>query len=274
MVNKNTNEIQDIEIKDIIFLENSRLKDNDDVSSLMEDIKQNGLLHPIGLRAEDNVIIYGNRRLAACKKLGHKTIKAIFYSKVDDTQLLVMNLVENLNRRDLNSIEIGRVCLMLREKNLTDLEISKRIAVPEKRVKATIKAYEITKGTPFEKLVVFKQKFGRQEDGLIPEALIWRVYTTLNKWKITDSDWNTLLKAMKEGRLNLSNIMVLRNLKQADGKLSIKQCLEALESAKVCNVFFNLNLKEAIKLMKVYKVDTESQLLKQIIREAHPEILF
>ena len=98
-----------IKIKDIKFTENSRLREKTDVSDLMRDIEQHGLLEPIGIRKEDNAIIFGNRRTTAYKKIGYNTIDCIYFSSISDSDLMVLNIVENIKRKSIGSIEIGRV---------------------------------------------------------------------------------------------------------------------------------------------------------------------
>ena len=67
--------IKDIEIKKIKQLENIRLRiEEEDVHTLMSSIKQDGLLEPIGVAItsgskDEYLIVYGNRRLEACRKL-------------------------------------------------------------------------------------------------------------------------------------------------------------------------------------------------------------
>ena len=57
-------------LKNIKHIENSRLRDLNEVSDLMQDIEQRGLLQPIAIRMSDNALIFGNRRVKAYEKLG------------------------------------------------------------------------------------------------------------------------------------------------------------------------------------------------------------
>ena len=86
----------EVEISQLKNKINSRLYGNDDVSELMGDIKQNGLLQSIGIRDSDYAIIYGNRRVDAFKKLGYKTIQADVYTDCTDDDLMFLNLSYNI----------------------------------------------------------------------------------------------------------------------------------------------------------------------------------
>jgi ParB/RepB/Spo0J family partition protein len=68
---------------------------------------EDGLLQPIIVSPCDDgtfVCVGGHRRLEACKRLGHKTIKANIV-KLDESQLVVFSIVENLQRVNLTPFE-------------------------------------------------------------------------------------------------------------------------------------------------------------------------
>lgn len=78
----------------------------DEIEELAESIKKNGLLSPILVRRKEGKyqIIAGERRWQACRKAGLKTIP-IRIKDVDDDQAIVLALIENIQRSDLNPIE-------------------------------------------------------------------------------------------------------------------------------------------------------------------------
>lgn len=76
---------------------------------IVSSFASNGQLAPIKLRLHPHKqnrfqVIYGNRRLAAARKLGWKTIRAEIVV-VDEAQSLLMALSENLDRRDFSDYE-------------------------------------------------------------------------------------------------------------------------------------------------------------------------
>lgn len=78
----------------------------EELEELAESIKKNGLLSPILVRKVDDKyqIIAGERRWQACKKIGMKKIP-IRIVEADDDQAIVLALIENIQRSDLNPIE-------------------------------------------------------------------------------------------------------------------------------------------------------------------------
>lgn len=83
--------------------------DEEAIEELAASIRANGIISPITLRriAEDNYqIIAGERRYRASKMVGLEKIPA-YIRDVDDSQVLELALIENIQREDLNAIEIA-----------------------------------------------------------------------------------------------------------------------------------------------------------------------
>jgi ParB family chromosome partitioning protein len=81
--------------------------DPEALTELARSLKLNGLLQPISVRTDANggyELIAGERRLRAAKRLGWATIPALVRDE-DDRQSLVLALVENLQRHDLNPLD-------------------------------------------------------------------------------------------------------------------------------------------------------------------------
>ena len=100
-----------------------------DISDLASSIKELGLIQPITVKQDhDNYeLISGERRLRAFKQLSIKTIPAYVRNANDQTSL-EMALVENIQRKDLDPIEIAiSYSRLIDELNLSQDEMSKRV---------------------------------------------------------------------------------------------------------------------------------------------------
>lgn len=112
--------VGEIDIDRIDANPNQPRREFDDVAlgELAESIKQIGIIQPITLREMPGgryQIIAGERRWRAGQRAGLKTIPAYIRS-ADDENMMQMALVENIQREDLNAIEIA-----LAYKNLIDV---------------------------------------------------------------------------------------------------------------------------------------------------------
>jgi ParB family chromosome partitioning protein len=81
----------------------------DELAELAQSIKENGLLQPLLLRPSPKApgkyeLVAGERRLRAVQKLSWRSVPAVV-REVDDDTLLVLALVENLQREALNPME-------------------------------------------------------------------------------------------------------------------------------------------------------------------------
>ena len=102
-----------------------------ELAELTASLKQNGLLQPILVRRKGDGIyelIAGERRLRAAKLAGMQKIPALIRN-VSDQESMVLALVENLQRDDLNPMETARAYQrMLNEFGLTQEAIAQKVA--------------------------------------------------------------------------------------------------------------------------------------------------
>jgi ParB family chromosome partitioning protein len=114
--------------------------DEEGLNELASSIKELGIIQPITVKATKNgrfQIISGERRFRASKIAGLDKIYA-FVRDANDQGLLEMALVENIQREDLNAIEISVTYQrLIDECNLTQEKLSDRIG----KKRATIANY-------------------------------------------------------------------------------------------------------------------------------------
>lgn len=103
--------------------------DEEALMELAESIKQLGIIQPITVRIVNNdkyQLISGERRLRAAKMAGLEKIPA-FVRKANDQEMLEFSLVENIQREDLNPIEIAiSFQRLIEECKLTQEQLSER----------------------------------------------------------------------------------------------------------------------------------------------------
>ena len=80
----------------------------DAIKELSESIKKHGLLQPIIIvqKDDDYMLLAGERRLRATKEAGLDTIRAIV-ADIESKNLRELALIENIQREDLNPIELA-----------------------------------------------------------------------------------------------------------------------------------------------------------------------
>lgn len=114
--------------------------DAEALSELADSIREIGIIQPITLRKMDDgtyQIIAGERRWRASQMAGLRTIPA-YIRTADDENVMQMALVENIQREDLNAIEIALAYQNLIEKyDLTQDQLSEKVG----KKRATIANY-------------------------------------------------------------------------------------------------------------------------------------
>ena len=104
--------------------------DTEQLMELARSIKTSGLIQPITVRAlggNKYQLISGERRLRASKMAGIREIPA-YIRVANDQEMLEMALVENIQRADLNAVEIAiSYQRLMDECNLTHEALSERV---------------------------------------------------------------------------------------------------------------------------------------------------
>lgn len=101
------------------------------INELAASIKNHGIIQPLTIRKlsnDDYQLISGERRLRAAKIAGLKKVPA-YIRTADDQSMLEMALVENIQRQDLNPLEVAiSLKRLLEECDLTHDALSDRVA--------------------------------------------------------------------------------------------------------------------------------------------------
>lgn len=103
--------------------------DQQSLDELAESIRVHGLIQPIIVNKMDDgyLIIAGERRYRACKLAGLTEIDAIV-KNYSSRQIAEISIIENLQREDLNPIEIAKsLQKLMQEYNITQEQVAARI---------------------------------------------------------------------------------------------------------------------------------------------------
>lgn len=104
--------------------------DHDKLEELAYSIKTHGIIQPIAVRRLNSTsyqIISGERRWRAAKKIGLKSVP-VHIIEADDQTMLEVALLENIQRDDLNHMEVAlSYQRLIDECNLTHEDLSERL---------------------------------------------------------------------------------------------------------------------------------------------------
>jgi ParB family chromosome partitioning protein len=142
--------IKEIELKKIRPNRlNPRLEVNiERLNELAASIREVGLLEPIIVRPanDEYEVVVGERRYRASQQAGLEKVPAII-REYDDDEVVQLNLIENVQREELNAIEKGNVCKYLlencQEKYPSQNAIAKKIGISSNTVSLWLRTVEV-----------------------------------------------------------------------------------------------------------------------------------
>ena len=141
---KEVSKLLEIEISKISRDENQPRQTftEESLAELASSIKQHGVLQPLVVAPKgpaDYVIIAGERRWRAAKMAGLKTVPAIVRT-IDSQNRLELSIIENVQREDLNPIELATAYAKLKSQfNLSVKEIAERVGKSESAIMNTMR---------------------------------------------------------------------------------------------------------------------------------------
>lgn len=124
--------VDEVEIRLVHANPNQPRREFDEAAldELAESIRQIGIIQPITVRKMDDgsyQIIAGERRWRASQKAGLTTIPA-YIRTADDERVMQMALVENIQREDLNAIEVAMAYQnMIDQQHLTQDAVADKV---------------------------------------------------------------------------------------------------------------------------------------------------
>jgi len=136
----------DIEIIDPNPEQPRREFDPAGLNQLARSIGQHGVLQPVVVRraGERYELIMGERRFRASKLAGRKTVPVVV-SDVDPADRLELAIVENVQRQDLNPIELALAYQALADAGHTQDEIGRKVAMNRSSISNHIRLLDLSR---------------------------------------------------------------------------------------------------------------------------------
>ena len=123
--------------------------EDESLAELSESIKHDGLIQPIVVTEDVDgyIIIAGERRYRASKLAKLKTIRAIIQN-ADDVRMRQYALIENIQRKELNAIELANAYgELLKVYNVTQEELGSKIHKSRTHITNTIRLLQLSSKT-------------------------------------------------------------------------------------------------------------------------------
>ncbi|MCL9820247.1 ParB/RepB/Spo0J family partition protein [Helicobacter sp. 14348-15] len=149
-LNDNSGLVVEIDIDKIKAnpLQPRKVFDDESLQELADSIQEYGLLQPILVyedsgKSDEYFLIAGERRLRASKIAKKETIKAIVVD-VQEKKLRELALIENIQREDLNPIDLAQSYKeLIDEYGITHEEVAKRLSKSRAQITNTLRLLDL-----------------------------------------------------------------------------------------------------------------------------------
>ena len=256
-ISKKSYSLNEIEI-DKISLNPNQPRTNFNKKSLDElasSINELGLIQPVTVQKIDEnfILISGERRLRAFKQLNKKYIPA-YIRTADDQTSLEMALVENIQRRDLDPIEIAITYHRLtNELKISHDEMSKRVGKDRSTITNYIRLLKldpVIQSGIRDKFITMGHgrsliNIEKQDDQLL-------VYEKILKNNLSVRDTEKLVRNLNSNNFKINRKLISDEIKKEFSKIEIKTGL-------------NLSLKlSRNKAHIIFKFESNKEILENL----------
>lgn len=261
-----------IAIDQIEQTENSRVNyKTQDLAQLMESMKEDGQLQPIGVMKSKKgyEAVFGNRRLIAAKKLGWKTISASVLEVDSENDRDILNLVENMKRKNTTLSEDGRIFSILESRGLTKAEIGARLGISLSRVETALWAFQ---RVPEEfRADIKNSRTGPRQEGSIAASSAHAIMGIQNRFNLKEKDTKELLECARKKSMTPARIMSIAPAIAAGS--TVHEAITAVESLKTVEIRVFVKPSDIEKLEKNSGKTIKELLLEHLRKFPGAEVL-
>ena len=222
---------------------------SDTLEELASSIKEQGIINPITVRPYGNkfIIIAGERRFLAARQAGLKVIPAQI-RRVSKNDVMLISLIENLQREDLNSIDKAEGIKALKVNlGLPWTEIGKKLGLSKQRILDLVGLLDLPKEIKEDiRSKKLTEKHGRALRKLKNDKdEIIRVSKIIKEEKLSGDETLKLAKEVKSRfgtyRLDLGAGSFKSEIRQNTAWEVIKVCQNLLSQIKNARTGFSLD---------------------------------
>ncbi|AJC85703.1 ParB/RepB/Spo0J family partition protein [Campylobacter sp. RM16704] len=226
--------------------------DKQALEELAGSIKEYGLIQPIVVLKKDEfsyILIAGERRFRACKFLKKDQIKAIVLN-VDDKKLRELALIENIQRENLNPIELAHSYKELLEiHNITQEKLADLIHKSRSQIANTLRLLNLNEQT--QNFIIegkISQGHAKVLVGLEKENEKMIVDTIIGQ-KLNVRDTEKLIKNFKNKKIEKNSGRKYQSMIKLEEKLNTLEFKTQVKNLKLTIDFMNED--EVAKFIKI-----------------------
>lgn len=258
-----------VNVKDIKVVDNTRGHDLD-LAPLMRSIKEVGLLQPLCLAdnftggRQKYVVAAGHRRLEAIKKLGLKTVKAVLNPSIKSMkELIIVNVTENLQRKEVSAYEQGRfIDKLVTQHDMKLTEVAARLGISDRLCKSFLVVYRQTP-QEYRNKVTYSQKSNKSNVGEVPVSVAVTLSNANKSKTLNAGEVKKIYKKVVDGELSALDVREV--VQKARHGVKVTEALKAKEETSVVTVRIPLLNSQKNRIPK--KSSVQGEILKLVYGE-------
>jgi ParB family chromosome partitioning protein len=188
------------------------------LQELADSIRSQGIIHPIEID-ENDMIVTGELRWMASRKAGLKTIPCRVLEGLEPDDRFIRQLVENLQRHDMNPVSIGKSIARIRTRPVANsvLDVAKLIGKSERFVRehlALAEATDVVQAAVSSRIIPISVVSAMKS---VPSRHQAEVMTKIIDERPTEEGANAIIDAVKRTPEKTKQILKVK-VRDEDGK--------------------------------------------------------
>jgi ParB family chromosome partitioning protein len=236
-------ETTQVPVSDVVTKFNMR-DETVEVSDLMESIKQHGLMNPPHFvkRNGEFVTIHGHRRVEAKRKLGSEYIngKVFSNSEVSEDKRLVLNVVENMHRKDPEQQEYGNLFWKLHDKH--DYSVDEIASLTGKTKTEITDLMKLVKTLPKYLQSYIGQGREARKEGKLPRKIMKRLTRLAKRHSLSEDEMEELIKYAQKRGIARRDLGIVEQFLKED--FTVPEAIERMDEWEVIRPQLTINKSE------------------------------
>ena len=234
------------------------------IKELADSIRANGILEPLVVAdtPAGYQIIAGERRWRAAKLAGLKTVPVVI-KKVNQKEMLVLSIVENLQREDLNVLEEAAGYKRLFEEfHLSLAQLSEKVGLAVPTISNRMRLLRLPDAIKEALLEgVILEGHAKTMVGLEEPNLIFEVFSRVVKDRLSITQTEELVRRYQMDERQNQRVLFNDEAKQVEGK-KLTQIEEVFTKKLGCKTKI-IKTKHRVKIEFTFKSDAKLEFLLQ-----------
>ncbi len=258
----------------------------DELESLAESIRQNGLLQPVTVRRGERgwELVAGERRLRASVLAGLESIPCIVCS-CSEAQSAVLAMIENLQRQDLDPFEEAEgIRRLITEWNVTQEEAAARLGKSQSAIANKLRLLRFTEE---ERAAILEgglsERHARALLRIEPGEKRGEAIRQVREQGLTVAQTEELAELMleeeREPQLEIEKVRPQKKLLLKDVRIFVNTIVHAIDTMRKCGISAESLQDETedyieyrVRIPKKEALKPSSKKLGPLMRKAHPKI--